>query len=194
LSLGLTKPSSIPGVYFLYSWKKTDYYCGLEELKPHFQKALGTQGLFIKLSEFQYERIVNIHRKKDSVSKLSKITEFFQTAVHMDYDKSLNMLTVKDFNGLNNRIEVLRIQMDKPSPFTIVKETLKEFHGFYSSASQCDEALKRAFVNTNSLWISAYPLFNKEEFSGLVAGFSNQSEYGLDVLKHLKRYSMDAAA
>jgi len=190
LSLGLLKPTESPGVYYLYSWKSVNYYCGLGASKNNLNKP----GLFISLTEGQFKLLPLSSLKKSNNPQLIKISEYFGTAVFFKFDKKDKTLMVGDYCGQNSRVTALKIDLKKPSPFTIAKETKKDFHGFFSSISPSQETLKKAFNKTEKLWISASPVFQNDEFIGVVAGFTEDKEYGLDVLDLFKDFNPEAAA
>ena len=184
LSLGMLKATKLPGVYSLYEWKGSVYYCGLDLSKEYFKD----NGLFITLTEEQFKRLPIATNKPSTNSKLIKITELFETAIHFELDTNNNRLKVKDLYGKNSSVKGLLIDLNSPSPFKIVQETLKEFHGFYSNLSPCSESLKASNFNVSNLWMTIHPIKKDGVFDGLVVGISEGKDYGLDSLKLFKDY------
>jgi hypothetical protein len=189
LSLGLMKSTESSGVYFLYSWKSVDYYCGLPSAKNHFSFS----GVFVSLTEDQFDSLPIKENKSSNDPKLKQLCEYFQTVAFLKFDAKTESLRVKDYSGHNTKASFLEINMSDASPFTIAKETAKEFHGFVNPSPKCRDSLEKAYFKTDKLWITAVPIFKANVFVGVLAGFSQDKEYGLDVLKFFKNYQLKAA-
>lgn len=189
LSLGLLKATESAGVFYLYTWESVDYYCGLKVSK----ECLKVSGVYISLTEAQFNRLPVSHNKASNNPKIKKIAEYFETVVYLKFDEQTKTLKTSEYSGPKSKVTLLQIDMEGPSPFTITKETGKDFHGFFSPTSPCTESLQKASFKTEKLWISASPIFENDKFAGVIAGFSTEKEYGLDVLEVLRTFSPKAA-
>jgi len=108
LSLGLMRPTKTPGIYYLYSWKSVDYYCGLALSKTNLKK----DGLFISLTESQLKSLPLQVTKASDNPALLEISKYFQTCVHLEFDAEANCLNAKGFSGQNSKIIGLQIPLD----------------------------------------------------------------------------------
>ena len=82
LSLGLMKPTSSAGVYFLYSWKSVNYYCGLAEHEQNLKEP----GIYIRLTEQQFEGLPIPDLKASNDPKIKQLCEYFQTVAFLKYN------------------------------------------------------------------------------------------------------------
>ncbi|MGH1468728.1 MAG: hypothetical protein ACRBBP_07600 [Bdellovibrionales bacterium] len=181
LSLGAFKESSQVGVYILYSWEGITYYCGLKASESTFKQ----EGPFIELS---LDQLNSIPSKKttseDSIgdSQLEVILKYYESALFLEFSKEEALFKAKASEGLLVNLRHLAISSEKPSPFRIVEQTRKPFHGYYSPLGPLKDLLSDLGVNTQNLWMTAVPVIKEKGFKGILIGLSHNKDYGLDSL------------
>jgi hypothetical protein len=78
------------------------------------------------------------------------------------------------------------VKLEKPSPFKIVQETLKPFHGTYSKLSPLSEKLTENGFDVNNLWMTLHPVLKEKKLKGVLAGFSENKKHSENALYSFK--------
>lgn len=191
LSLGLVKESSQEGIYTLYKWESVQYFCG----PPSAKLILGQEGVYVDLSPDQLKMIptlaTNAPVTTNNPSTLSKILDFYESALYLTYSAEEDTFKATTCDGLLTNLFHLTLDASEPSPFRIVHQTKKPFHGIYAPLGSLKEAFSNLNVNADELWITAVPVMEDNDFKGVLVGISREQEYGLDSLKTFESSACD---
>jgi hypothetical protein len=193
LSLGLKKETSVVGVYFLYEWDDVKYLA-----VPNIDVALPAEypgAVKILLTPEQYALLEGPNVASDPSKPKTSIldsedfnstTEYFENLILLNFDKNQKVFSYKEAYGSNTMLKNFKCAVDNPSPLKILFDTKKPFHGKYHPISNFDEVLRLVNIETQDLWISAYPLLKNQDLVGAVIAFSNKTAVNADVLESFK--------
>lgn len=190
VSNGLIENTAEPRVYKLYSWEGLTYYAGPKVETEDFD-FINDKSIYIELSKEQLQTIKpdkekNSQQDLETPQKLQGLKKYFNTVVYMSYDESENKAESLEVYGKNPELKNLSLILDYPSPLQIVKKTLKPFHGVYQSQARFDTLLDLCSQDKEKLWITAFPVLSDSKLKGFLIGFSNSTEFGLDVFDVFK--------
>lgn len=182
LSLGFFKPSTkYPGLFYLYSWKGLHYFGG-----ALLTCSLKENEVFIQLTPKQMASLPKKHQSKEGNFNFGQIPDFFSESLFLV--KENNSFQTKFHKGENKSLKTLIIPLEHASPFKIVYDTKKPFHGFYSPYEPFAQILKNLNFDLDQLWITAYPILDKSnEIYGVLAGITSKQNYGSDILELFKK-------
>lgn len=188
LTLGQMTPTKTDGIFLLYKWKDTSYYCGLESLKQSFKES----GVYISLSVEQFKMLSSSVPKapsnKSSDLDLTPLLKTFDSVAAFKIENETSSLVPIKSLGKHENLNAFSIKLEKPSPFKIVQETLKHFHGTYSSLSPLSESLTEHGFDVSNLWMTLHPVLKDEKLEGILAGFSEKKKHNEAVLNSFKDF------
>jgi len=195
LSLGLKKETTIAGVYFLYEWDNVKYL-GVPNLEITLpQEYLGSVKILLSPKQFEYiEKLDN--NKKNNPSVLSSdnfktTTDYFENLMLLTFNAETALFSFKDSYGSNKMLSNFQCGINSASPLKIIYDTKKPFHGLYHPVEQFDECLKLVYIDTNNLWITAYPLVSGGVVIGATFAYTNKARVAVDVIEEFKKSEND---
>ena len=193
LSLGLKKQTSITGIYFLYEWNEVKYLA-----VPNIDVSLPKEypnAVKIILTKDQYKFLEGLNalpeKTKTSVldsEDFDSINGYFENLILLQFDPNKKTFAHKEHYGSNTLLKNFKCNLDKPSPLKILYDTKKPFHGKYHPIADFDKSLNLVQIDTNNLWISAYPLITDNHLVGAIIAFSNKSTLTTDILDDFKEF------
>lgn len=192
LSLGLIQETNVKGLYKIYSWQGIDYYAGPCQL----EREVPREAVFIALEKRQSKKLIQKKlEQNEEIFDLTPLKNFYSSLCYLELDPKTQNLKAKQVEGQNEILMNLECSLDQASPFKIVKDTFKPFHGKYSPVHDFDLSLDSCGQEKEKLWITAYPVTENYEFKGVLAGFSYSEFEGDDIFENFEKViNLDSAA
>lgn len=195
LSLGSKKPTSTPGVYFLYEWEGVSYLA-----TPNDKIAPPSDfecPVMITLTKDQYYLLDGdkVESSINTVNAFNQISDYYEKFLVVRYNQSNQSFSYeKNLNSNELLLKNFVSKVDSPSPLKIMFDTKKPFHGRYSPISGFDNSLNSCDISNENLWITAYPILDdNQEVKGAFLGFSNlEKEIETAVLKEFVKFEATA--
>ncbi len=136
-----------------------------------------------KEEEKQIDPLEEENTGTSNLSILSQITSVYENALLLRYDQERNTLILDDIVGEITPKEGFQISLKHPSPFRIALQTLQPFHGLYSENEIVNQNLISCGINPQNLWITAFPLSDNNNLSGMLLGLSNKKTHAIKDLE-----------
>lgn len=117
---------------------------------------------------------------------LNQVSQKYDNSFYFSVNEQ-GQFRLQDFVGNLKITSPIAFNLDSPSPFKVVRETCKPFHGKYSQIQDFNAQLARAGIEAQDLWITAVPVMSNDVLIGVIVGMSNGTEHSFQDLETLER-------